>query len=160
MNPRLIRLNKILYMLCVAAGFAWIVALAMPMAGAWRYHFNAAPWDNEIYAPKAPAMLAQLPERNIFDPSGQTWQGKAVRAATNDAPASSAGITGIIDIPGVRRGVMSGGKFVPIGSEAAGGSVEAIENGKVRINSSQGVSEVDINESRERQKQSLGIRIQ
>jgi hypothetical protein len=100
--------------------------------------------------------------RNVFDPSGQNWvtpAGRRAKSAKGAGGTTQAGnITGIIDLPGF-RGVLADNKFVPIGGQAAGGTVESIENGKITINSSQGQTEIDINQNRKQQMQLLNIQI-
>ena len=100
--------------------------------------------------------------RNVFDPTGQNWvtpAGKRAKSAKGAGASAQAGnITGIIDLPGF-RGVLADNKFIPIGGQAAGGTVESIENGKITINSSQGQTEIDINQNRKQQLQLLNIQI-
>jgi len=152
------------FLRALAASFVVVIIL---MIWPWLPLANLTSAPDLQISDTMPAVAGNTPSfgeisRNIFDPSGQNWvtpAGKRAKSAKGGGNTAQAGnITGIIDLPGF-RGVLADNKFVPIGGEAAGGTVESIENGKITINSSQGQTEIDINQNRKQQLQLLNIQI-
>ncbi len=154
----IIRFNRLLLIgICLALiGFAasvflpWLIGLGYGKAG---LKTDYAP----LRAPIPPAMA--FVERNIFDISGAPWQGRVKAGlSTASAPASS-DLSGLIDLPGL-QGAFVGNKFIPLGGDSNIGQIQGVENGRVKINSSQGPKEIDINLDRVQKRQSLNINIQ
>lgn len=160
MIDHVLLLNRWLYRFCFLLLAAGVFAFSMPWLQA--YQFSSPAPAVESYDP-VPIAYAKAPhvEHNIFDPVGQLWvaQGARKKSGAAGATAAAGDVNGVISIPGVLQGVMAGDKFVPVGGQTSQGSLQAIENGRVKINTGQGVSEIDINEARNRKRQSLQINI-
>ncbi len=153
-------INKWLFRLSIVAVLGVIVGFFVPYVQMYFYKSTPIVVQNSNYAAFVGDPLPEI-NRNIFDPTGQIWQStmsKKPKSKPGPGGQNAGDIDGIVDIPGM-RGVLVGGKFVPIGGAVSGGNLEAIENGKIKINTSQGITEIDINHIRNQQRQSLNIQI-
>lgn len=149
-----VRLNQLLALATVLVFAVGVIFLAMfwwlPAASAVAGQHLVPTTDSAVALPPKLALT-----RNIFDPTGQTWQGAARRAAAG----TNGDIKGLIDLPGL-SGVLTADQFVPAGGVIGSQRIEAIAGGRVVINGSQGPQEIDINQERQQRLEVLPLRVE
>jgi hypothetical protein len=144
----------------------WFVAMAgfiLSISALWFWPLpdvtGFAPLPQTQTAPASDMAVAEgQGGRNIFDPAGQPWLAPQSKTSAAKADSGPQTVRGIMILPGW-RGVITGSGFVAEGESLNGQAIQNIEQGKVRLNSSQGSSEIDINQERRQRLESLPITI-
>ncbi len=154
----IIRFNRLLLICICFALIGFAGSIFLPWAIGLGYGNDGLKTD---YAPLSGPALPPMAfiERNIFDLSGAPWQGRVKPGLSTASAPASADLSGLIDLPGL-QGAFVGNKFIPLGGDSNIGQIQGVENGRVKINSSQGPKEIDINLDRVQKRQSLNINIQ
>ncbi|TAH32239.1 MAG: hypothetical protein EYC62_09450 [Alphaproteobacteria bacterium] len=159
MKLQWLTINKWLLRSCAVMIGAFLPIFAAPYLQIFFYQPQEIVVQSDFAANSDFDIMADI-SRNMFDPSGQTWQASMRKPKVKGAggPQVVGEVNGLINIPGV-KGVMAGNKFVPVGGSVDGGSLESVDMGQIKINTPQGTKEIDINQNRNQLRQSINIQI-
>ena len=156
MKMKLVVVNRALY---VGLVLAVAGAAGVPLLVSVRIPDQATPVPvSRAEIPEPRTIEPGLPSRNVFDPGGRPWRpavGKPTVVTTPaKAPAPRGRFRGLVRLGGV-EGVFTDDGFVTVGGEVQGGRLEAVEDGKAVVRTSEGVRELPINPDREDRRDAL-----